>query len=90
MTTSTTIDCEAALRLLALYIDGELQSAEHASVEQHLLRCRSCYSRHEFEHRLKTELSQLGRVNVRPEFEQQIRQLITQFTGSPVRETADD
>jgi len=76
-----TISCQEALRLLAEYLDGELHGSEHTSVEHHLKTCRSCFSRSEFEQRLKTELSHLGRLDVRPGFEQQIRQLITQFTA---------
>lgn len=90
MSNSEPINCEEALRLLAVYLDGELHGAEHMSVEQHLKTCRSCYSRSEFERRLKTELSHLGRDDVRPAFEQHIRQLITQFTASPVRRSRDE
>lgn len=83
MNNAPTISCEEALRLLAVFLDGELHGAEHAHVENHLRTCRSCFSRSEFERRLKSELGQLGRDAVRPGFEQQIRQLITQFTSSP-------
>ncbi len=85
MNNSETINCEEALRLLAVYLDGELHGAEHTSVEQHLKTCRSCYSRGEFERRLKAELSHVGGDDVRPVFEQHIRQLITQFTASPAK-----
>ena len=90
MNNPETINCEEALRLLAVYLDGELHRAQHMSVEHHLNTCRSCYSRGEFERRLKTELSHLGRGDVRPAFEQHIRQLITQFTASPVKPTRDE
>ena len=84
------ISCEEALRLLATYLDGELHGGEQESVEHHLRTCRSCYSRSEFERRLKAELSQLGREDVRPAFEQQIRRLITQFTASSIRPSSDE
>jgi anti-sigma factor RsiW len=90
MTSSETINCEEALRLLAMYLDGELHGSEHESVERHVQTCRSCYSRSEFERRLKVELSHLGRDDVRPAFEQHIRQLITQFTSSSVRQSSDE
>ncbi len=90
MSTTEPINCEEALRLLAVYLDGELHRAQHTSVEHHLNTCRSCYSRSEFERRLKAELSQLGRGDVRPAFEQHIRQLITQFTASPAKPSRDE
>jgi len=89
MSNAEAINCEEALRLLAVYLDGELHGAEHTSVERHLKACRSCFSRSEFESRLKSELSQLARDDVRPVFEQQIRQLITQFTASSVEPSRD-
>ncbi|MGH7710607.1 MAG: anti-sigma factor family protein [Gemmatimonadaceae bacterium] len=90
MSHSETINCEEALRLLAVYLDGELHGAEHVSVQRHLETCRSCYSRGEFERRLKAELSHLGRDDVRPAFEQHIRQLITQFAASSVEPPRDE
>jgi predicted anti-sigma-YlaC factor YlaD len=83
------IDCEEAVRLLALYLDGELHSGERVSVAHHLETCRSCYSRSEFERYLKAKLSHLGRADVRPAFERQIRHLITQFAASSVKPSDD-
>ena len=89
MNNAPTISCEEALRLLAVFLDGELHGAEHTHVENHLRTCRSCFSRSEFERRLKSELGQLSHGAVRPGFEQQIRQLITQFTSSPPQSSDD-
>ena len=83
------IDCEEALRLLALYLDGELHRTQHISVAYHLETCRSCYSRAEFERCFKAKLSDLGRDDVRPAFERKIRQLVTQFASSPVKPSND-
>lgn len=90
MSNPTTINCEEALRLLAAYLDGELHGGEHEGVERHLEICRSCYSRAEFERRLKAEFSRLRRDEVRPALEQRIRQLITQFTSSPAGGPAEE
>jgi anti-sigma factor RsiW len=79
-------NCEEALRLLAAYLDGELDIAEHDSVEHHLRLCRSCCSRAEFERHLKAQLGALRQAGVRPAFEQRIRELIAQFASSPVPE----
>ena len=71
--------CEDALRLLAGYLDGELGLTEQESVEQHLNLCRSCWSRAEFERRLKAQLASLRQTEVPGAFEQRIRELIAQF-----------
>jgi anti-sigma factor (TIGR02949 family) len=85
MTAPNTMDCATALRLLADFLDGELRDDTVDSVERHLSTCRSCFSRAEFERRLKHELAQLGRDGVRPEFEERIRTLLAAFTSPPPR-----
>jgi anti-sigma factor RsiW len=89
MSNPETIGCEEALRLLALYVDGELGSAERAGVEDHLSICRSCYSRAEFERRLKGELAKLRREDVSAAFEQRIRRLIGGFHSAAAPEPSD-
>ncbi|HXE57050.1 MAG TPA: zf-HC2 domain-containing protein [Gemmatimonadales bacterium] len=83
MTDPATISCEEALRLLALYLDHELTATERAGVRRHLERCRSCYSRAEFERRLKSEIRRVRREEVPPAFEGRIRRLLHEFTRSP-------
>ena len=73
------VDCESAIRLLAEYLDRELGDAESATVRAHLARCRSCYSRAEFERRLKASLSGLQNEAVRPALEWRIRKMIETF-----------
>ncbi|MGH7529887.1 MAG: anti-sigma factor family protein [Burkholderiales bacterium] len=72
------LSCEEALRFLAAYVDGELEGASE-ELENHLARCRSCYSRAEFERRMKAELAALGRAEVTPAFSERIRRLLGQF-----------
>lgn len=69
------IDCEEALRQLFEYLDAELHGDPQREVEQHLQRCRSCYSRVEFEKRLKAYTAQLGHEPVPPEVEARIRKV---------------
>jgi len=73
-------NCEDALRVLAAHIDGELEKAAHDQVERHLETCRSCYSRAEFERRLKDSLAALGQEPVRPELSARVQTLIKDFT----------
>jgi anti-sigma factor (TIGR02949 family) len=77
------LTCEEALRFLAAYLDGELGEAGDREVESHLARCRSCYSRAEFEKRMKQRVGTLGRPEVPAEFAARIRRLVDRFTASP-------
>jgi len=83
------INCDEALRLLAAYLDDELHAGEHEGVERHLEVCRSCFSRAEFERRLKGEVNRLGREEIPPGFEHRVRRLLGSFVSSPGGKPAD-
>lgn len=76
------IGCEEALRLLAEYLDGELHDARGNEVRAHMERCRSCYSRVEFERRLKQALVDLRHSDVEPQLELRIRNLLRDFRAA--------
>lgn len=73
------IDCEEALRRLFDYLDAELSGEPQREVEHHLARCRSCFSRLEFEKRLKAYTADLGHEPVSRDLEQRIRALLDSF-----------
>jgi anti-sigma factor RsiW len=77
MNETVEVGCEEALRQLLTHLDGELPDADSRRVDEHLRKCRSCWSRAEFERRLKGELAELRSEPVRPEFENLIRSLIS-------------
>ena len=79
MTEPEVLDCERALRLLAAYLDRELGIDEERDMARHLERCRGCYSRAEFERRLKAQLGALRVASVSTLFEQRIRGLLDRF-----------
>jgi anti-sigma factor RsiW len=83
MSEMKSITCEEALRLLAEHLDGELDGAHRHEVERHLSLCRSCFSRAEFERRLKSQLGALRQQPVQRAFEERIRTLISQFVAVP-------
>lgn len=72
--------CEDALRLLAAYLDGELDDPADDGIERHLAKCRSCYSRAEFEKRLRKSVAALREEPVRPELAGRVQTLIRTFT----------
>lgn len=82
MSPSEIQSCEDALRLLAAHIDRELDAPTSDQVARHLETCRSCYSRAEFEKRLKQDLAALGREPVRPELADRVQKLIRTFTAA--------
>jgi anti-sigma factor (TIGR02949 family) len=79
MSETDDVGCEQALKRLLEFIDRELSESDHDSVERHLRTCRSCYSRMEFERRLKQRLSALSADDVPVESRDRIRALIKGF-----------
>jgi anti-sigma factor (TIGR02949 family) len=79
MSETDDVGCEQALKRLLEFIDRELSESDHDSVERHLRTCRSCYSRMEFERRLKQRLSALSADDVPVKSRDRIRALIKGF-----------
>jgi anti-sigma factor (TIGR02949 family) len=80
MTTNEITSCEDALRVLAAHLDGELDVPLHEQVERHLATCRSCYSRAEFEARLKSRLVELSQESVPPALTERVHTLVQRFS----------
>lgn len=76
------IDCEQVLSLLFAYLDGEVQPDESQSIDAHLERCRSCFSRAEFERGLRARLADLSRGEVSATLEQRIRRLMQELVAT--------
>jgi anti-sigma factor (TIGR02949 family) len=73
------IGCDLALERLLEFLDHELSDSERDGVEQHLRTCRSCFSRMEFESRLKRRLSALSTDEAPSAARDRIRDLIKRF-----------
>jgi anti-sigma factor (TIGR02949 family) len=77
--TKQEIDCEQALRQILEYVDHELGEHEHSLMAQHLHTCKSCFSRMEFERRLKQKVGALREEEVSPQLGERIRDLLKNF-----------
>jgi hypothetical protein len=70
------IGCREAVEHLFSYLDEQVRVGRQREVEYHLMQCRACSDRTEFERRLKARLRGIGQHPVRPAFEQRIKELI--------------
>jgi anti-sigma factor (TIGR02949 family) len=77
--TRTDLDCEEALRRLFEFLDHELAPEERDAMQRHLQTCRSCYSRSEFERRLKAKLHELRQDDAPIDPQERIRRLLQSF-----------
>jgi anti-sigma factor (TIGR02949 family) len=73
------IDCEEAIRKMLEYLDNELEHQDHESLEEHLHSCRSCFSRMEFEKRLKEMVKTVTREKVPEDLQERIRKITKSF-----------
>lgn len=74
--------CEEALQVLAEHLDDELDPGLRTQLLEHLDTCRSCYSRAEFERRLKAHLRSLGQEPVPVAVTERVHRLLQQFASS--------
>jgi anti-sigma factor (TIGR02949 family) len=79
MSGNAPIDCEEVLRHLFAYLDGELEDGRQQQIRAHLELCRGCFSRMEFESRLKAHLRDAGRIIVPPEVERRVRSVLDEL-----------
>lgn len=73
-------NCEEALRLLAGHLDGELDEHTAGQLDGHLATCRSCFSRAEFERRLKASIAGLAQEDVPDDLSRRVQTLIGRFS----------
>lgn len=74
-----TIGCDEALAHLLEYLDQEVKGPTRQQVDQHLEACRNCFSRAEFERRLKGKLREAGRQPAGESFQERIKTLVKRF-----------
>ena len=73
------IDCEKALQQIFQFIDHELGGDEREAMQRHLHTCKSCFSRAEFERRLKEKVGGLREEQEVPEVRMRISRLLKTF-----------
>jgi anti-sigma factor (TIGR02949 family) len=73
------IECDEAIRMVLEYLDNELQSHDHDALEEHIHKCRSCYTRVEFEKRLKGMVNEAPEVAAPDSLKDRIKKLTDEF-----------
>jgi anti-sigma factor (TIGR02949 family) len=79
MTTPKPLGCEEALRRLAEYLDRDLSHDEQSQMQEHMDICRACFSRAEFERRLRDRLSDLGREAAPESVQSRVRKILDTY-----------
>jgi len=73
------LSCEEVIGKLLEYLDRELDAAAQQEVERHLEACRGCFSRAEFERRLRARVAETGDVKAPESLRERVRTLVARY-----------
>lgn len=73
------ISCAEVVERLFDYMDRELDSQTQAEIERHLERCHDCFSRAEFERRLRERVARSGQQPAPERLRRRIRDMLERF-----------
>lgn len=79
MSDDNIINCEEALKRLFEYIDNELHDHAHGEMDEHMSRCRSCFSRLEFEKHLRQHLQKETQQKTPDELKCRLKNMISKL-----------
>lgn len=69
------LSCEEVIERLFEYLDQELDSVSQYEIDRHLQRCYDCFSRAEFERRLRERIAATGSQQAPDRLKKRIREL---------------
>jgi anti-sigma factor (TIGR02949 family) len=73
------ITCEEVLRRLLAYLDRDLDAHTAALIDRHLEACRGCFSRADFERKLKAHLRAAGEKPAPRRLRARIKGIVDKF-----------
>jgi mycothiol system anti-sigma-R factor len=76
------LTCEEVIERLFDYLDRELDDHQSADIQRHLDRCRDCFTRAEFEKRLRARVAATGTVKAPSRLQRRIHRLLDEFDGN--------
>lgn len=73
------LSCEEVIEKLLEYLDRELDATAQLEIERHLETCRGCFSRAEFERRLRARVAEAGKVKAPESLRRRVRALVARY-----------
>ena len=77
--TKPPMTCEEVLKHLLAFLDREIDGQAAVEIEHHLETCRGCFSRAEFERKLKAQLRDAGVSSAPESLRARIKQIVDKF-----------
>lgn len=76
---SKDLNCEEVIKTLLEYLDRELDAEAEADIARHIEDCRACFSRAEFERRLRQRIEEAGEREAPESLRQRVRSIVSRF-----------
>lgn len=73
------LSCEEVIARLFEFLDHELDDTAERDIEHHLELCRGCFSRAEFERRLRARIAETGQARAPDSLRQRVRLLVSKY-----------
>lgn len=73
------ISCEEVIEALMSYLDRELDETAEREIDAHLRTCRGCFSRAEFERRLRARVAQTASVKAPAKLHDRVKAITRKF-----------
>ncbi|MCP1676307.1 mycothiol system anti-sigma-R factor [Natronocella acetinitrilica] len=73
------LSCEEVVRQLLEYLDQELDAQSSADIEHHLKRCRDCFTRAEFEKKLRSRVTDAASERAPEQLQERIKRILENF-----------
>lgn len=73
------LGCEEVIERLFDFLDHRLDGGQDDAIHRHLERCRECFSRAEFERRLRERVAEAGTEQAPERLRRRIRTVLDEF-----------
>ncbi len=73
------VTCEEVIEQLFAFLDQELEGDYSAEIARHLERCRDCFTRADFEKRLRAKVRAAGTARAPDRLQQRVREMFSRF-----------
>lgn len=73
------ISCAEVMSKLYAFLDGEVDNLTESDIEHHLHHCRECFSRVDFEKKLKERVKSTDAVNTPPDVKSRLQDIMNKF-----------
>ncbi|MFP3921818.1 MAG: anti-sigma factor family protein [Dichotomicrobium sp.] len=76
---SRDLTCEEVIEKLLEYLDRELDAEAEADIARHIETCRACFTRAEFERRLRQRVVETGERKAPDSLRRRVRSIVSRY-----------